>query len=262
MYENKLKSKKVAIITGATSGMGREFANIIGKEFNSIDEIWLIARRKQLLEEVREEINKPCNIICEDVSEEGFFNRFRTILKQENVRIKMLINCAGFGILGKVEETADEVSLGMIKTNCVGLTVITKMALPYMMENSRIINLASSAAFAPQPEFAIYAASKSYVLSFSRALNEELRSKSIFVTAVCPGPVATDFFRIAEGEKKRAWFKDLFMSDCNSVVRKALTDSINKKPVSIYGKSMKLFYIISRIVPHGIILKILDIFSK
>ncbi len=234
--------KKVAVITGASSGMGREFANLIDRELTCIDEIWLIARRRDRLEEVRDEIHKPSLIICSDVSEDSFADYYRKMLKQERAGIKLLINCAGYGIIGSVAETGYDVSVGMVKTNCEGLT--------------------TSAAFLPQPDFAIYAASKSYVLSFSRALNVELRERNIFVTAVCPGPVATEFFRIAEDGHKRAWFKDYFMADCYSVVKQALEDSMARKELSIYGTAMKILYILSKIIPHRIILKIMRIFSK
>ena len=248
--------KRIAIITGASSGMGKEFALEIDKKFNSIDEIWIVARRKELLEELRDNINKPCLLINEDITEKGFYLRLSKILKQENVGVKILINCAGYGIVGNVGYAAHDVSIGMINTNCVGLTSVIHVVLPYMMKQSRIINLASSAAFLPQPDFAIYAASKSYVLSFSRALNCELRKREIFVTAVCPGPVATDFFRIAEDGEKKAWFKDLFMAEPEQVVKKALCDSVNKKEISIYGIPMNLFYLLTKLVPHRIILKI------
>ncbi len=254
--------KKVAVITGASSGMGREFAKLIDRELTCIDEIWLIARRRDRLEEVRDEIHKPSLIICSDVSEDSFADYYRKMLKQERAGIKLLINCAGYGIIGSVAETGYDVSVGMVKTNCEGLTTVTQLSLPYMLEKSRIINLASSAAFLPQPDFAIYAASKSYVLSFSRALNVELRERNIFVTAVCPGPVATEFFRIAEDGHKRAWFKDYFMADCYSVVKQALEDSMARKELSIYGTAMKILYILSKIIPHRIILKIMRIFSK
>ena len=254
--------KKVAVITGASSGMGREFANLIDRELTCIDEIWLIARRRDRLEEVRDEIHKPSLIICSDVSEDSFADYYRKMLKQERAGIKLLINCAGYGIIGSVAETGYDVSVGMVKTNCEGLTTVTQLSLPYMLEKSRIINLASSAAFLPQPDFDIYAASKSYVLSFSRALNVELRERNIFVTAVCPGPVATEFFRIAEDGHKRAWFKDYFMADCYSVVKQALEDSMARKELSIYGTAMKILYILSKIIPHRIILKIMRIFSK
>ena len=250
--------KRVAIITGASSGMGKEFALKIDKCFNSIDEIWLIARRKDRLEELRREINKSCLIICEDITEYGFKDRFCKMLRQENPNIKILVNCAGYGIYGAVDYESIEVEKGMVDVNCTALTTITLATLPYMKKNSRIINLASSAGFLPQPNFSIYAATKSYVLSFSRSLNRELKKKGIYVTAVCPGPVATEFFTIAEkGIEKPAW-KEMFMADAKDVVELAIKDSINKKELSIYGISMKLFLILTKLLPHKLIL---DVYS-
>lgn len=254
--------KRVAIVTGASSGMGREFVLNIDRTFKNVDEIWLIARRRDLLEELRANINKPCIIINEDITDTGFNARFAKMLKQEKAGVKILVNCAGYGIMGPVGDAAHDVSVGMINTNCMGLTSVTHVVLPYMTKKSRIINLASSAAFLPQPQFAIYAASKSYVLSFSRALNCELKDREIFVTAVCPGPVATDFFTIAEGEHKRVWFKDLFMVNAKDVVDKAIKDSIDRREISIYGLPMKLFYVFTKIVPHGIIFRFYGVFSK
>lgn len=255
-------TKKVVIITGVSSGIGKEFAMQISKRLKNMDEIWLIARRKDRLEELRDEINMPCMIIDEDITSPGFSDKYKKIISQEKPSVKMLINCAGYGIIGRAGEHSRELELGMIDTNCKGLTNITLLTLPYMALNSRIINLASSAAFIPQSGFAIYAASKSYVLSFSRALNHELKKRRIFVTAVCPGPVNTEFFRIAEDGGKRAWFKDYFMANAGDVVRLALKDSMACKELSVYGISMKLFMILTKICPHGPILNIMDMLSR
>ena len=123
-----------------------------------------------------------------------------------------------------------------------------------MRENSRIIQLASSAAFMPQPGFAVYAASKAYVNSFSRALYEELRKKKIYVTSVCPGPVDTPFFDIAEKDGKTLAIKKLAMALPEKVVEKAILDSYRKRPVSIYSGYIKAFEILAKTVPHKVIL--------
>ncbi len=209
--------KRIAIITGASSGMGLEFALQIDNMFRTIDEIWLIARRRERLEALAEQLDKPSMIICDDINDDSFQYTFQKMLKQENVKIKLLVNCAGYGIIGSVGSEATEVETGMIDTNCKALSTICMTAMPYMSYNSRIINLASSAAFMPQPYFATYAATKSYVLSFSRALNRELKSKGIVVTAVCPGPVIQKFFVIAESRQNAHGLK-VFMASAEQVV--------------------------------------------
>ena len=171
----------------------------------------------------------------------------------------MLVNCAGYGIIGEADSEAIEVEVGMAETNCCGLAVTTLVAIPYMSSNSRIINIASSAAFLPQPYFAMYAATNSFVLSFSRALRRELMDRGIVVTAVCPGPVDTEFFAIAEKGTKRAWFKEFAMASADEVVEQALMDSINKKELSVYGFSMKMFRLMTKIMPHRILL---DLYTK
>lgn len=143
----------------------------------------------------------------------------------------------------------------MIKLNCTALTLLTKRLIPHMDDNSRIINIASSAAFLPQPGFSVYAASKSFVLSFTRSLNAELRNKDIFATAVCPGPSETNFFNVAEDGEQVAWFKKYFMAPAKNIVALAIKDSINQKEVSVYGLSMNLFRLAAKYIPHRLILK-------
>lgn len=254
--------KKIAIVTGASSGMGREFSMLISENIKSIDEIWLIARRRERLEELKEKIKIPCRIIDMDITTEEFSLKLEEMLLADSLSIKILVNAAGYGLAGCVGNHIRKDEVGMLDTNCTSLTNIILISLPYMAENSRIINLASSAAFFPQTGFAIYAASKAYVLNFSRALNAEIKNRKIYVTAVCPGPVDTEFFNIAEKDAKRAWYKKFFMSDAHKVVKKALKDSINKKEVSVYGASMKLLRVISKIVPDTVILKIMEIIGE
>ena len=168
----------------------------------------------------------------------------------------MLVNSAGFGKYGYFEDSDLNDQLGMIDINIRALTELTNICIPYMAYNSRIINIASAAAFVPQPDLAVYAATKSYVLSFSRAINSELNKEGIYVTAVCPGPVDTEFFDIAETDGQKAWYKKYIMAQCHKVVNKAINDSLLKKEVSVYGIPMRLFNVICKIFPHKMILAI------
>lgn len=189
---------KIAVITGASSGIGREFAVQIARKYGKLDEIWLVARRKDLMQELEKHLRVPVRIFAMDLADDTDLHQFKEYLEEYNPDIKLLVNCAGFGKIGRID-SQDVIEQGnMIDVNCRALTIFTGLCLPYISTHSRIINIASAAAFSPQPNFAVYAATKAYVLSYSRALNVELKDRQITVTCVCPGPVDTEFFNIAE----------------------------------------------------------------
>ncbi len=255
--------KKVAVITGASSGFGSLFASKLSTMLNSVDEYYLIARREDKLVEVSKTVSKPCKIIPLDLEKEESAYEIAQILSEDKVSVKMLINCAGFGIYGDFLDSQAKDVTGMLDLNCKALTMITKEVIPFMCNNSRIINIASSAAFLPQKNFAVYAASKSYVLSFTRALNCELRDLNIYCTAVCPGPADTNFFNIAlENSSNLPFYKEMFMADAGAVVDKAIKDSIMKHPVSVYGLPMKSLRLISKIVPASVSLGFMSFLPK
>ena len=206
---------------------------------------------------VAEHIEHTSRVLDMDVTDEKDCKRLRKLLQSEKPVIRMLVNCAGYGVMGDFTKLNRKEQLGMIDVNCKALTQMTYACIPYMRANSRIIQLASSAAFMPQPGFAVYAASKSYVYSLSRALSEELRKKRIYVTAVCPGPVDTPFFGIAEKDGKILAIKKLTMARPEKVVEKAISDSFHKKEVSVYGSWIKAFRVVAKIIPHKLLLIIL-----
>lgn len=247
---------KIAVITGASSGMGQEFAMQINKKCLGLDEIWLIARRKDKLEDLAEQLTIPVRIFAMDLSDDPSYAEFLHALKKEHPQVRVAINCAGYGKTGPITDISLEDSLGMIDVNCRALTKMTYLLLPYMPKRSYLIQVASVAGVLPQPNFAVYAASKAYVLSLSRALREELRTKGISVTAVCPGPVATDFFAIAEETGSPFALKKYFMAKKEKVVALALKDTFRKKDVSVYGISMKALRLLVKIVPQKLILYI------
>lgn len=248
--------KKIAIVTGASSGMGWESVIQLADRFPGLREIWVIARRKERLEKLAGRVKIPLKILELDLCETETFGKLKEILAAEAPEVKLLINAAGFGKIGAVEELSREDETAMIDLNCRALTAVTRLTLPYMSNNSRILQFASAAAFLPQPRFAVYAASKAYVLSFCRALAMELKPRKIYVTAVCPGPVKTEFFDIAETTGEIPLYKQLVMADPKKVVKKALRDSIRGKSVSVYGVLMKAFFLLTKVLPHDIILRI------
>lgn len=235
--------------------MGKEFALQIAKRYSKMGELWIIARRKELLEELEQEIKLPVRLFAMDLTSKEDLGEFHTYLEEQQPDIKMLVNCAGYGKIGRFDELDLEEQCGMIDLNCKALTLFTGICLPYLSNHSRIINLASAAGFAPQPNFNVYAASKAYVLSYSRALHEELKNRKITVTAVCPGPVDTEFFDVA-GENSHSSFKKVFRAKPEKVVDKAIKDAALGFDLSIYGGLTKLARVTAKILPHKMIMRV------
>lgn len=266
-----MKKKNIIIITGASTGMGREFVRQCDLHFPNVDEFWLIARSKDKLYTIASVCRHKCRVFPFDLCNKESQVEFEAIISAEQPRITLLVNSAGYGILGEFSKCSEgiitdfpslrEEQTGMIDLNCTALTYMTHLCIPYMKRDGRIIQLASSAAFLPQPKFAVYAATKSYVLSFCRALNEELRKQQIYITAVCPGPVDTEFFERAEKGADRLFIKQFVMAKPDKVVKKALRDARNKKEISVYSIPIQAFYLISKILPHKFILTIMRLFK-
>lgn len=246
---------RIAVITGASSGLGREFAKQINERFVTIDEIWIMARRTERLAELKQQLRGiHVRMLPYDVTNEDDMKAYAKMLRRYHPQIRVLVNAAGFGKMGTVKQIDTEDLTGMVRVNCEALTKITKLSLPYMAKKANIINIASSAAYLPQPDFAVYAASKAYVLSFSRALNQELKKRHICVTAVCPGPVDTEFFDIAESYTKTKGYKTILRAKAEDVCSLALKDAARRRAVSTYGIVMKAFRVAVKKVPHTLIL--------
>lgn len=246
---------KIAVITGASSGLGREFAKQIRKRYVTIEEIWIIARRTNRLMQLKEDLHGiTVRMLPIDLCDKEALSAYQKMLLTYHPQIRILVNAAGFGKMGYVSSISKEDLSGQIALNCEALTTMTKLSLPYMAKRSNIINIASSAAFLPQPNFAVYAATKSYVLSFSRALHQELKSRGITVTAVCPGPVDTEFFDIAETYTKTKGYKKILRVKAKDVCKLALKDASKGRTVSTYGFIMKAFRLVTKVIPHGLII--------
>lgn len=181
----------IAIITGASSGLGWEFARQLDRLLGKTDEIWLLARRKDAMEALSDKLQHKIRAIAIDLTKEKELQQFEEVLAIQNPRITVLVNCAGVGTHGPFTRQSRETIDAMVKLNIMALTTMTRICLPYMKKGSKILQFSSGAAFVPQAAFAVYAASKAYVYSLSRALERELRGRGITVTAVCPGPVNT-----------------------------------------------------------------------
>lgn len=241
----------IAIITGASSGLGSEFARQMDQMLGKTDEIWLLARSKDVLEELSHFLKHKTRAIAIDLTDEKALLQFEEVLAIQNPRITVLVNCAGVGIHGVFSRQSKENIDAMINLNIVALTSMTRICLPYMKQGSKILQFSSGAAFVPQAAFAVYAASKAYVYSLSRALERELKDRGITVTAVCPGPVNTPFLTHAYGKTYRLQgLKKLTMLETGCVVSKAILDCKHGKTVSVCGLPMKLLYLTTQSIQN------------
>lgn len=247
---------KIAVITGASSGMGKEFVLKAAME-EPFDEIWAIARSEERLKALQDEV--PCKIrpIPLDLSKESSLEVYRALLAQEKPEVALLVNASGFGRFGPVAEIGPEESANMVDLNCRALTVLTELTLPYMREGGKIAEFASVAAFQPVPYITTYAATKAYVLSYSRALNVELRSRGIHVMAVCPYWTNSRFFDRADPGEAKHIRKFTVMLDPAKVVAKAMHDLYHtNKDVSIYGAQVRLQVGAVKLLPHKLVMEV------
>ncbi len=241
----------IAVITGASSGMGMEFAVQLDQCLGRTDEIWLLARRKEPLEKLADSLRIKARVIVIDLTDETALRQFEEVLAIQNPRITVLVNCAGVGSHKLFARQNKEEIDTMIQLNITALTRMTMLCLPYMKSGSKLIQVSSGAAFVPQSAFAVYAASKAYVYSLSRALSQELKGRGITVTAVCPGPVNTPFLAHAyEDMSGFGILKKLTMAKTACVVKKAIEDCKIGKSVSICGLPVKLLYLSTQSVQN------------
>ena len=247
----------IAIVTGASSGMGREFVLLLSQYVN-VDEIWAIARRKEALEALNEAVSVPVRAIGLDLLEEDSFKTLSQLLQKESPNVKLLVNAAGFGKFGTYHKVPLEDDCKMIDLNCKALLVMTRLVLPYMEKGSHILQLDSLSAFQPVPYITTYGATKAFVLSYSRALNRELKPRGIRCMAMNPGWVKTEFFNHAfqtNADAEVKYFDRLY--EAKDVVATGLKDLYKtRKDYSVHGLPVKIQVLLVKIVPHSIVMKI------
>ncbi len=223
---------RIAVITGASSGMGREFVYALDRE-EQFDEIWVIARREQRLEALKAKCRNPIRPIVLDLLKRESYRAYRELLEAEKPEIAVLVNAAGFGLFGVFEEMDAERQLDIVDLNARGLTAMCHFSLPYMHQGGQIYNFGSMSSWQPVPYINVYGASKAYVLSFSRALGKELEKRGIRVTAVCPGWITTEFFEHAVHDDTIRYYNRFYPPE--QVIAKALRDMKKGKAVSVLG---------------------------
>ncbi len=245
--------KKVAIITGASSGMGRDFVRMIDM-IEDCREIWVIARRREKLEEIKSENGKVIRPIELDLSKNECISEYGKMLEKEKVEVVALVNAAGFGKFGNFEDIPLEEQMNMIDLNCKALMAVTYLTLPYMPEGSHVYQLGSQSSFQPVPYLTTYGATKAFVVSFTRALNRELEKRNIKMIAVCPGWVKTEFFDRAVHDDTITYYSKFYES--KDVVNKAVKDMYRGKDVSVLGGLINWQRFLAKILPHKMVMNI------
>ncbi len=238
-----------ALITGASSGIGKEIAKIL----NDMGyDLILVARNKKKLDEFAQTLSGKNETIDLDIS--STFNCMKLYNKIKKEEIEIVINNAGFGLYGKFDETKLDTEMDMIDTNIKALHTLTKLFIKDFKKrnNGYILNVASSAAFLPGPLMSTYYATKAYVLHLTEAINEELRrdKSNVYIGALCPGPVDTNFNKVAGVEF------NLKSLDSTYVARYAIKKMFNRKTVIIPGNKVKLGIFVSRFVPRKLLTKV------
>ena len=246
---------KIAVVTGASSGMGKEFVLQISKA-EQLDEIWVIARRADRLEALQTEVpNTRIRAIPMDLTLPESLESYKKLLEAEQPHVAILMNASGFGKFAAFTDTELSDMMNMIDLNDKAYVAMTYLTLPYMKEGGEIYQLDSLSSFQPVPYIGVYGATKAFVLSFSRALNVELKKRKIKVMAVCPGWVKTEFFdRAVEDNSVIVYYNKFFTAE--QVITRALRDMKKGKDVSICGFSVRTQVFFTKLLPHKLVMKI------
>ena len=246
----------IAIVTGASSGMGKEFVLQMHK-YVTVEEVWVIARREAALKALQEICPVPVRPVPLDLCSQESFSQFADLLAQEKPNIKLLVNAAGFGKFGSFQKIPLEEDLWMIDLNCKALVSMTRICLPYMGQGSHILELDSLSAFQPVPYIATYGATKAFVLSYTRAIHAELKKTGIRIMAMNPFWVKTEFFDHAfktNGSEVQNFVKLYEAKDVVATGLKHLYKT--KKQVSIHGLLPKAQALLVKLIPHSWVMNI------
>ena len=244
---------RIAVITGASAGIGREFVYAVDRQMD-FDEIWVIARREERLLELKEKCRNAIRPLCLDLSETENVQHYRELLEKEKPEIGLLVNAAGCGVFGPFAEKELEKLLMSARLNALALTAMCHVSLPYMKTGDAIINMGSNSAWQPVPYQAVYGASKSYVLNLSRAMGRELQPRGIHVMCVCPGWIKTEFQKAAHHDEYIRYVDRWYGPE--EVAEQALKDLAKKKTVSILGSPVRCQVALVKHLPVELVMDI------
>lgn len=247
----------IAVITGASSGLGTEFFKSVVDMYPDLDEIWLVARRVDRLNALAESQNNiKCAVIPLDLTLDSAYAELAALLDEAKPTVKLLVNNAGFGKLGDFKDESWQPQIGMVDLNCRGLTAVANICLKHMSRGSQIINTCSIASFAPNTRLTVYSSTKAYVMSFTKGLREELKPLGINCCCVCPGPMKTEFLSVANiqtGSSKV--FDTLPYTEPSLVARNTLKAAAKGKCVYTPTALFKFYRLLAKLLPHSLVMK-------
>ena len=244
---------KIAVVTGASAGIGREFVLAIDRE-GGFDEIWVIARRAERLEELKSVCKTKVRSVVLDLSDLKALDEYRLLLEKEKPEIGLLVNAAGFGVFGPFDAQDLGRQLSSVSVNSVALTGMCHISIPYMKKGDSMVNIGSNSSWQPVPYQAVYGASKSYVLNFSRALYRELKSRGIHVMCVCPGWIKTEFQEVAHHDEFIRYVDRWYTPQ--QVAAQAMKDLKRRKVVSILGHPVRRQVRLVKFLPVKLVMNI------
>lgn len=245
----------IAILTGASAGLGQSFFKSLTARYPDLDGIWLIARRRQRLEEMAADSPVPVTVLPLDLVDPASYDALGERLEQEHAAVKILINNAGLGELDNVADSTWPLQSRMVDLNCRALTAVTTVVLPYMERGGFIINVCSIASFCPNTRMTVYSSTKAYVMSFTKGLREELKPLGINALAVCPGPMKTEFLDVANITERSKMFKTLPYSDPDAVADKAMVAAAKGRCVYTHLLLFKVYRVLAKLLPHNVMMK-------
>lgn len=244
-------SKRIAIITGATGGIGREFTRLLVEE--DIDEVWTVARNEKKLQELKKLYGEKVIPLAKDLTHTEEICEIEEKIKRENAEVLYLVNNAGMAKMGSYQEFSIQELENTIDLNCKAPVILSNLCIPYMKKGSHILNISSASAFQPNPYINLYAASKAFERSYSRALNVEVENLGIIVTAVCPSWVDTEML-IKERNGKKVKFPGIVTAE--AVAKQAMKDAKKGKDMSICSFYVKCQHVNVKLMPQKLTMKL------
>ncbi len=243
--------KKIAIITGASGGIGQIFVRELAKEM--LDEIWVIGRNQERLLALKKEYGEKIVPICKDLAEDTDILSISDLLAEQTISILWLVNNAGIAKMAPSAEFSISEINQTIDLNCKAPVKLINICIPFMEKGAKILNISSASAFQPVPYINLYAATKAFERSYSRALNAELKPSGITVTAVCPGWVDTAMLS-KEIDGKKVHFPGIVAPE--KVVKKALEDAQKGRDMSVCSLYVKCQHLNVKILPQKLTMKV------